>query len=648
MSFVCDSTPRTIQVFLAAPETANKLQITGAYVDWSQSLLTTTSKTPISTQTNGTSPVTVVPAPAAGTSRDLVLLNIANDDTAAATITVDYNDNSTLRHIIYQLTLSVGDTLVWSEDRWYTMTNTGSSKGLGTVGATGATGATGPAGGGTGDIVILQDQETQNTGGGAFTNGSWQTRVLNTVVKDTGSNVASLSGNQFVLSAGTYEIDAIAPASAVDRHQLRLYNVTSSTVLVIGESIDADSTSPGTQNTAHLLGYFTVAASQTLALQHQCQTTNASNGLGVPANFTTETYATVKLRKVGSGAVGSAGVNVQTGTTYTFVQGDQNKLVTGTNSGAQAYALPQAGSSGNFANGWMAKVENRGAGTMTITPTTSQIDGAASLALTTNQGIILESDGTNYYTMRGVGGAGGGGNTLGYLGTSNLVITCGGSGSTVAISADAAVLGDASFNSLLFSGISLTPNITSSGINGLDTGSVSASTWYYLWLVGKTGTVGAIYSLSSTTPTMPSGFTFKLLIGANRTDGSSHTTVMTQFGRRVHFPITVVFNNQTGVTSWTSQSISSIVPPIAKFASGICGPSVSTSRGIAVAGDSSGSGAQGWNGGASSNQFLGYYGSSAWDVSMGTPQTIYWQTFAADVSTYRIDVTGYEIFGNLG
>lgn len=96
------------------------------------------------------------------------------------------------------------------------------------------------------------------------------------------------------------------------------------------------------------------------------------------------------------------GVNAQTGTTYTFVDGDLGLLVTGTNAAAMAYTLPQAGASSTFVNGWFAWVQNRGAGTKTITPTTSTIDGAANLVLTAGQGVMIFSDGSNYYTFRGV------------------------------------------------------------------------------------------------------------------------------------------------------------------------------------------------------------------------------------------------------
>lgn len=104
----------------------------------------------------------------------------------------------------------------------------------------------------------------------------------------------------------------------------------------------------------------------------------------------------------------SATVNTQTGTSYTYLNGDRGKLVTHTNASAIAGTLPQAGASSSFISGWLMHVQNRGAGTLTITPTTSTIDGASSLALTTGQGTDIYSDGTNYFTQRGIGGAGGG------------------------------------------------------------------------------------------------------------------------------------------------------------------------------------------------------------------------------------------------
>lgn len=105
-------------------------------------------------------------------------------------------------------------------------------------------------------------------------------------------------------------------------------------------------------------------------------------------------------------------VNAQTGTTYTYLTGDYGKLVTHTNGSAIAGTLPQAGAT--FPANWFMFVQNRGAGALTITPTTSTIDGAATLVLNQNEGALIVSDGTNYFTGRGKAtGAGGVGDVAG-------------------------------------------------------------------------------------------------------------------------------------------------------------------------------------------------------------------------------------------
>lgn len=135
----------------------------------------------------------------------------------------------------------------------------------------------------------------------------------------------------------------------------------------------------------------TINGTSTLVLDSGMSTTIFSDGTN---------YRAIVVERAG------VVVNAQTGTSYTYLSGDRGKLVTHTNAAAIAGTLPQATTV--FGSGWFMWVENRGAGTLTITPTTSTIDGAASLALTTNQGCLIASDGTNYFTMRGIGGSGGG------------------------------------------------------------------------------------------------------------------------------------------------------------------------------------------------------------------------------------------------
>jgi hypothetical protein len=83
--------------------------------------------------------------------------------------------------------------------------------------------------------VIIEDQKAQNTSGGTATSGSWETRTLNTLVRNNGS-LASLSSNQFTLPAGTFYISWSVPGYACGRHQTRLQNITDASTAIVGTS----------------------------------------------------------------------------------------------------------------------------------------------------------------------------------------------------------------------------------------------------------------------------------------------------------------------------------------------------------------------------------------------------------------------------
>lgn len=99
-------------------------------------------------------------------------------------------------------------------------------------------------------------------------------------------------------------------------------------------------------------------------------------------------------------------VNTQTGITYTIAAADSAALVTFNNASAVAVTLPQANSGAitpgtlGFFKGWFCLVKNLGAGTVTITPTTSTINGASTFKLPAGFSAIIISDGTNYTAIR--------------------------------------------------------------------------------------------------------------------------------------------------------------------------------------------------------------------------------------------------------
>jgi len=117
--------------------------------------------------------------------------------------------------------------------------------------------------------------------------------------------------------------------------------------------------------------------------------TNSNNALNLSGS------AEVFLTPAAEDLLGS--VNAQVGTTYTVLGSDLGKLVTLTNGSAIAVTLPQA--TGVFAAGFFFYASARGAGTVTITPTTSTINGSATLTLAQNAWAMIWSDGTNWQAI---------------------------------------------------------------------------------------------------------------------------------------------------------------------------------------------------------------------------------------------------------
>lgn len=87
--------------------------------------------------------------------------------------------------------------------------------------------------------------------------------------------------------------------------------------------------------------------------------------------------------------------NPQTGTSYAMLSSDAGKIVSFSNASAVAVSLSQATTTG-FTSGYSFDAQNIGAGTVTITPATSTINGASTLVIKQNESCYIYSDGTNY------------------------------------------------------------------------------------------------------------------------------------------------------------------------------------------------------------------------------------------------------------
>jgi hypothetical protein len=105
-------------------------------------------------------------------------------------------------------------------------------------------------------------------------------------------------------------------------------------------------------------------------------TVDAIGGSGTKADWL--------LSIAGQPAVGGLrGTRVVGGTTDAILNADLDCAVIYSNTGAVAVSLAQAGAAGQFSDGWAAYILG-GDGTITITPTTSQINGQSSVVIAPN------------------------------------------------------------------------------------------------------------------------------------------------------------------------------------------------------------------------------------------------------------------------
>lgn len=269
-------------------------------------------------------------------------------------------------------------------------------------------------------------------------------------------------------------------------------------------------------------------------------------------------------------------VNSQTGTTYTLLSTDNAKLITLNNASAVAVTVPSAASAG-FTAGYFADIINLNSGVVTLTPSSGTINGKTSLTVAYNRGGRLVSNGTNWFFNTGSPEPAGGA-----TGFKNLNITNGGAADTeMAITASYLVTMDDSGNSIKLSSVSVTGALTTSGANGIDTGSRATNTWYSIWVIynATSNTTAALYSTSATTPTLPAGYTYKVRVGWNRTDAVSSGNFyrVNQKNNKAQYVVTPATNTATlrliaqgpagtyhpASPTWATQSISNFVPPTA-------------------------------------------------------------------------------------
>lgn len=230
----------------------------------------------------------------------------------------------------------------------------------------------------------------------------------------------------------------------------------------------------------------------------------------------------------------------------------------------------------------------------------------------------------------------------------NLVIVNGASpNSQMTITADEVVLKSTSGASYVASSVNVTADIALGVMpNGLDAGTETADAWYYLWLIYNSSAVASLISTSATTPTLPTGYTYKALVGMVRNAGSNFIVTRIQ-DRRVWQVTQDIAATITGVTSYTALTgtpatdFAKFVPPNAKTAFVILGKVANADYAAAVASDTSGTFEQIQSGSGTATAFNGMAGFSFFEVPLITPQMFSWKVDATTANGFKLQTTGY-------
>jgi hypothetical protein len=138
------------------------------------------------------------------------------------------------------------------------------------------------------------------------------------------------------------------------------------------------------------------------------------------------------------------------------------------------------------------------------------------------------------------------------------------------VHADEVILQDDKFNSYRVTKVDLNIDITSSGINGLDSGSEHPDTWYYIWIIAKSnGATAGLLSSSSSNPAMPSGYIYKAFAGAvhNCRNAGNDFGPIKQIGNKVARNAVAVVNSGNA-SSATAINCSGALPEKAAMVSG--------------------------------------------------------------------------------
>ncbi|WP_310630833.1 hypothetical protein [Paraburkholderia sp.] len=236
----------------------------------------------------------------------------------------------------------------------------------------------------------------------------------------------------------------------------------------------------------------------------------------------------------------------------------------------------------------------------------------------------------------------------------NLVSNLAAASATKSVTADEIVVGTAlGGQKYLLPSFSATGNLTTTGVNGMDTGSAPVSGFVAEYAIYNptTGAKGLLYqnATSAAAPNvysgayMPSGYTASALASVWPTNSSGQFIAAYQTDRSIYFALTSVLTITALQASFTSFSLSSTVPKNARGVTGngaVTNSTTASNNAFAIAGSAAGIGQKTFGANIST---VGGFGGALDRVPMATPQTLYYNmTGTGGTFTASLSISGYD------
>lgn len=204
---------------------------------------------------------------------------------------------------------------------------------------------------------------------------------------------------------------------------------------------------------------------------------------------------------------------------------------------------------------------------------------------------------------------------------------------------------------LLLTSYSQACNLATTGAGGMDTGAAPASGFVSIYAIAKSDGTKNILACNVTTSSgsiyaganMPAGYTYSALLSTWPTNGSNQFVVGYQYERTVYFVNTQALHNGVA-TTYTSISLSSLIPSNARRVLGNLGVTTAGASGVAAIASSTTGIAEFIAGGPANGNTINNFAASGSQflVPIITSQTIYYKSSAAGTDV-EVWVSGYTI-----